>query len=87
MEEKTPVVERVQKVADYFDVSMNYLLGRETIPEEDLYDEDLFAIERATTPILFFITKKLIPSKGFHGQLLMNLVILYLNITYVQIRE
>lgn len=31
---RTPSVERVQKVADYFDVSTDYLLGREEKEEE-----------------------------------------------------
>ncbi|MDA2567388.1 helix-turn-helix transcriptional regulator [Bacillus cereus] len=46
-DDRSPSSERLSKVADYFNVSTDYLLGRETTPEKDLYDEDFFAIERA----------------------------------------
>ncbi|PGS83986.1 transcriptional regulator [Bacillus cereus] len=44
---QNPTVEKLQKVADYFNVSTDYLLGRETTPHDDFCDEDFFAIERA----------------------------------------
>ena len=32
--ERTPGIDKVQKVADYFDVSTDYLLGRTDLPKE-----------------------------------------------------
>ncbi|MEN3133311.1 helix-turn-helix domain-containing protein [Bacillus albus] len=46
-DDRSPSSERLSIVADYFNVSTDYLLGRETTPKEDSYDEDFFAIERA----------------------------------------
>ncbi|MDQ8092284.1 helix-turn-helix domain-containing protein [Bacillus amyloliquefaciens] len=54
-DEKTPGIDKVQKVADYFNVSVDYLLGRtdfqiETIAAhhdgEDWTEEELEEIER-----------------------------------------
>ncbi|MES1051289.1 helix-turn-helix transcriptional regulator [Bacillus thuringiensis] len=40
---RTPSVERVQKVADYFDVSIDYLLGRNSRPNfHDIKDSEGF---------------------------------------------
>ncbi|MEZ7741783.1 helix-turn-helix transcriptional regulator [Gemella sp. 20925_1_85] len=45
---QTPGIDKVQKVADYFNVSVDYLLGREK-PEEDLYEQQLVAMFRKQT--------------------------------------
>nr|DAY26330.1 MAG TPA: repressor protein [Caudoviricetes sp.] len=45
---QTPGVDKVQKVADYFNVSVDYLLGREK-PEEDQYEQQLVAMFRKQT--------------------------------------
>lgn len=50
----TPGVDKIQKVADYFDVSVDYLLGRTddpyfspaTVGEEDDYEQELIMMFR-----------------------------------------
>lgn len=45
---QTPGIDKVQKVADYFNVSVDYLLGREK-PQEDEYEQQLVAMFRKQT--------------------------------------
>lgn len=48
--EKTkPGIDKIQKVADYFDVSVDYLLGREKDEYAgEMKDEDILIMHRAT---------------------------------------
>ena len=45
---QTPGIDKVQKVADYFNVSVDYLLGREKT-QEDEYEQQLVAMFRKQT--------------------------------------
>lgn len=42
-----PSADRLAKVADFFGVSVDYLLGRSSSNNNNLYDEDFRKIERA----------------------------------------
>ena len=44
---QTPGIDKVQKVADYFNVSVDYLLSRNT--KEDKYEQQLIAMFRKQT--------------------------------------
>ena len=47
--EKTkPGIDKIQKVADYFDVSVDYLLGREKMSILEKRKEDILIMHRAT---------------------------------------